>query len=72
VIIFDLDFAGIVALPSERDSILIADANAVATRAITFQPFETVSCWNREVVDPGCDIERGQLAFKRPASGAEI
>jgi len=52
-------------LPSKRDAILIVDPNAVATRAIAFQPLEAITGGNRQILEPRCHVEQLQLPLNR-------
>src|SRR6266511_6106530 len=56
VIVFDADFVGMAALPSERDAILLVDAYAVATGLIALQLFQTTACGNREILQLGGSV----------------
>src|SRR2546428_1973609 len=79
VIIFDADFVGMALLPSERDAVLIIDPNAMPTAAVPFQQLEPIAGRDREILEPGRDIDRLEFALRHapeltrnPSSGARI
>jgi hypothetical protein len=43
--------------PPEGDPIPIIDAHTVPARLIAFEQFETVTCGNRQIIDPRRGIE---------------
>ena len=61
VIVFDADFVGMAALPSERDAILLVDANAMATGVTALQAFQAIASGNREILELGGSVEQFQL-----------
>jgi hypothetical protein len=66
VIIFDADFVGMPLLPSERDTVLVIDPNAVAARLVTLQSFQTVARRYSEILQPCHHVERLELPLSRP------
>jgi hypothetical protein len=49
------------ALPSERDAILLVDANTMAAGSTTLQLFQAIAGGNREILELGGSIEQLQL-----------
>src|SRR5258708_15601706 len=67
VIVFDADFVGIAALPSERDAMLLVDAHAAATGLIALQQFQATARGNREILERGgCSFGTSAVLASRP------
>jgi hypothetical protein len=45
------------ALPSERDTIVLVDAHAVAAGLVTFQLLQAITSRNREILELGGSVE---------------
>src|SRR5258708_40301761 len=53
VIVFDADFVGMAALPSECNAILLVDADTVAADLIALQPLQAIPGRNHEILELG-------------------
>jgi hypothetical protein len=51
-------------LPSERDTILFVDTDAVATGSIALQWFQAIASGNREILKLGRSVEQLQLPLR--------
>lgn len=69
MVVRDLDFVGITVLPAETNSILLIDANAVLTFAVTGQPFKAVAWRDRELPKVAHAVQLRELS---PNDGPEV
>ncbi len=61
VVVHNVHFCRIAAHPSENDSPLGIDANAVKSCTVALQRFQTVARWHAQILQRGCRIEDVQL-----------
>jgi len=62
VVVNDLNVVGVVAEPTEADSKLVVDADAVLAEPIADQLFESVGRWDLQVGKVGGGIEHNELS----------
>jgi hypothetical protein len=62
VVIDDLDFVGISILPSETESVLVIDSNAVLPESRPTQRLQPISRWDRQLPQVAHPVQLGQLA----------
>ena len=62
MVVCDFDFVGSVCFPGEADSPLVVDANGMLSFAVSFEGFESVSGWNREMFEFGYCMELSELS----------
>ena len=65
MVVDDFDVVGVPAGPTETDTPLVIDADAVLSSAIASQLFEAVRGWNAKVDETGRGVEHEEL----PESG---
>lgn len=61
MIVRDLDVVGVAPLPSEADSPLITDPDAVLSGSVSGEPLQPVPSWHAEVLEHPRGIEQQQL-----------
>src|SRR5262245_21283643 len=64
VIVFDADFMSMSLFPSECDAILVVNPNAVSSRLIALQRFESITGRNREIFESCRDVKRFELPLR--------
>ena len=71
MIIDDLDFEGVIAFPFEADSPLLIDPNAVLAFAFSFERFQAIAWWCREIIQILGVVENSQFTTRRRSVAAE-
>jgi hypothetical protein len=62
VVIHDLDIVCVATSPSETDSPLVVDSDAVLTLSATHQPFQSIPRWNPQIFYRLCRIQHYELS----------
>jgi len=61
MVVCNLDIVSISITPSEANSPLLVNPNAVLALAITREFFEAVTRWNAKIVESFCGVQDGQF-----------
>ena len=62
MVVHDLGVEGVARPPSEADTPLVIDANAVLARPIAGEPFQSIPRWYPEILDDFSGVEHPELA----------
>ena len=69
MIIDDLNVAEIIAVYSETYAVLVINPDAVLSRPVAGEPFQTVPGRNTQILQTSCIVDHDQLAKRRSLHG---